>query len=104
MIGQKDKTIALEILRQLGGNRFVAMTGAKNFILGQDALRFDLPAGVTKEGINVVVITLTPADEYRVAFFRKHGFSVKLISAANGVYCDNLCDVFTDHTGILTSL
>ncbi|HFN7312713.1 TPA: hypothetical protein ACHGUK_004268 [Escherichia coli] len=42
------KFVATEILNQLGGNRFIAMTGAKNFTCfdenGESGLCFRLPS------------------------------------------------------------
>jgi hypothetical protein len=35
--------IEQEILRQLGGNKFIAMTGAKNFVAGDGILAFRIP-------------------------------------------------------------
>ena len=36
-------TIATTILQQLGGSRFIAMTGAKNLVAEENALIFRLP-------------------------------------------------------------
>ena len=36
-------TIANTILEQLGGNKFIAMTGAKNFLSNGSTLRMTLP-------------------------------------------------------------
>ncbi|AXF77019.1 hypothetical protein AV903_14875 [Erwinia tracheiphila] len=42
---QMSKEIAVEILNQLGGNKFIAMTGAKNFVwLENGGLIFKLPS------------------------------------------------------------
>ena len=38
-------TTAATILEQLGGNKFRAMTGAKNFLDGGSYLSFHLPRG-----------------------------------------------------------
>lgn len=45
------KEIATTILKQLGGNRFLAMTGAKHLAYGDNDLRFRLPKA--KDKINL---------------------------------------------------
>lgn len=39
--------VANEILRQLGGDRFVIMTGAKMILGGSDFLQFGMPRALT---------------------------------------------------------
>ena len=100
------------ILQQLGGNKFIAMTGAKHLAGHPDALSFKLPARFAKDNINWVKITLTPMDVYHVEFgrilpgnYRKGTMpSLKMIDTVDNVYCDNLQDVFTDRTGLDTHL
>ncbi|EES0484193.1 hypothetical protein ACN662_005697, partial [Escherichia coli] len=66
------KFVATEILNQLGGNRFIAMTGAKNFAYfdedGECGLSFRLPSKFAMNGINLVKIKLTFSDTYQVTF------------------------------------
>lgn len=94
--------IAKTILEQLGGNRFVIMTGAKQFVASENSLTFRLPKA--KLGINLVRIVLTPRDEYDVQFLKIRGTNVTQVVKAEGVYVENLRDVFTDNTGLHTSL
>ncbi|ELO20746.1 hypothetical protein SEEE0116_09994, partial [Salmonella enterica subsp. enterica serovar Enteritidis str. 648900 1-16] len=51
------KFVATEILNQLGGNCFIAMTGAKNFAYfdedGECGLSFRLPSKFAMNGINL---------------------------------------------------
>lgn len=103
-----NQEIARTILAQLGGNRFVAMTGARNFIAMEGGgLYFTLPrmSGVK---INRVRVTLTPADTYTVEFFRVYRArktdQQDLIARATDVYCDTLAATFEDVTGLATSL
>jgi hypothetical protein len=35
-----DMSVSHEILRQLGGNKFIAMTGAKNFVGSENSITF----------------------------------------------------------------
>ncbi|EGO4531881.1 hypothetical protein ITZ90_004999 [Escherichia coli] len=54
------KFVATEILNQLGGNRFIAMTGAKNFACfdenGECGLCFRLSSKFAMKGIHLVKI------------------------------------------------
>jgi hypothetical protein len=98
-------TVATTILAQLGGNHFRVMTGAKNFIGGENDLSFRLPgSGFAKDGINHVRITLTPLDLYDIEFSRVRGRSVKMLHRETGIYFDQLREVFRLHTGLHTSL
>jgi hypothetical protein len=96
--------VANEILAQLGGNRFVAMTGAKNFTGTENSLHFALPARFAKDGINRVVVALDPSDTYTVTFYRARGTSLKTIATDAMVYCDTLRATFTERTGLLCTL
>lgn len=96
--------LAQTILEQLGGRKFLAMTGANNLMTFDNGLQIKLPSNFATNGINVVRITLTPADEYDVEFGKLRGLNYKVIETVEGVYCDMLQDVFTSATGLLTSL
>ena len=68
-----NMVVANTILEQLGGRRFVAMTGARNFTAIDDqrgALSFKVPRA--KDGINAIKVTLTAMDDYTVEAFRSH--------------------------------
>ncbi len=97
-----DLTVANTILEQLGGRRFVAFTGARNFVGSGDTLTFSLPSGSTKDGSNRVKVTLTPLDLYTVETFSVRGTSFKAKSHMDGVYNDMLAKVFTSLTGLVT--
>jgi hypothetical protein len=97
--------VAQTILEQLGGNRFIAMTGAKN-LLSLDAeggLQFRIGRGAT-DGINCVRIELTSADLYTVKFYRVRGVSCVLVSEFFDVYADMLRTMITAHTGFRVTL
>ncbi len=93
-------TISETILQQLGGNKFIAMTGAKNFIGDKNTLRFTLPS----RKANRVVITLNIMDTYDMIFYRVRGIDVKWREEVEGVYADQLQKVFTSRTGLFTQL
>lgn len=94
--------IAQTILEQLGGKRFIIMTGAKNLGAGENYLSFKI--GRNPKGVTHVKITLTPMDLYDMEFFKVRGTSFKKVSEIDGVYFDQLQDIFTDRTGLYTSL
>lgn len=75
------KSVATEILRQLGGNRFIVMTGAKSFSYfdenGECGVTFRLPSNFAMKGINLVKIKLDFTDTYQVKFSRVRGAEVK---------------------------
>lgn len=93
--------VAETIRQQLGGARFAVMTGAKNFVAGENMLLFSVGRGA-KAGINKVRVTLDPSDTYTVEFFRIRGVNVKTIAKHSDIYCDQLQDVFTSETGFYT--
>jgi hypothetical protein len=97
--------IANTILQQLGGNRFLAMTGARDLVAVPDALVMRLPRGA-RGGVNSVVVRLDTDDTYTVLFNRRTnmGVNIRLISSANKLHADQLRQVFTEHTGLHTSL
>ncbi len=99
--------IANTILAQLGGRRFVAMTGASKLTVADSGLNFVLPSGFATDGINVVRITLTPADDYTIEFIRigrAPHYKTQIIKTLDMVYCDQLTDVFERTTGLRVSL
>ena len=104
----RNKEIAGEILRQLGGNKFIVMTGAKNLAYDESNLTFKI--GRNSKSINYVEIKLNGSDLYdmtfsRVSFSRKTGeVKNKIISTAKGIYNDMLQGCFTEATGLYTRL
>lgn len=97
-----DMTVSTTILEQLGGRRFLVMTGANNCIGSDNSLSFRIPAARNK--INCVRIELGSDDLYTMSFLRIWGTKVACIETISGVYCDMLRDIFEDKTGLLTSL
>lgn len=92
------------IMAQLGGNRFIAMTGAKNFLSHEDgALSFRLPG----RKINFMKITLKGKDLYDVEFGKVTAgktFTYKVVSSVPDVFCEDLQAIFTETTGLYTKL
>lgn len=95
---------AKTIVEQLGGNKFVSMTGAKNLVAGDMALTFRLPSQFAKDGINLVNIALTGSDEYNVTFSKVRGTKITVVSERRGLHAADLQPAFIDATGLRTSL
>lgn len=104
--------IANTLLAQLGGGRFIAMTGARESLaLSADqhtmgGLQFSLPPSLAKDRINKVRIFLELSDTYKVEAlavnYRVHDFDVK--GSCEGVFDDMLEAVFSDLTGLATRI
>jgi hypothetical protein len=102
--------VANTILEQLGGGRFVAMTGAKNLTACDEGLRMKLPGTLTRDRINWLEVKLDPSDTYTLTFAcerkpRGKAWAERtVIETVDMVYCDQLRDVFEQVTGLVTSL
>ena len=94
--------VAETILAQLGGNRFVTMTGARNFVGSSNKLQFKIPKN--QSSANFVTIELTPDDLYTVTFAKYRGLKVTTLKEFDGVYADQLRSIFERYTGLYTSL
>ena len=95
--------IANEIYRQLGGNRFRVMTGAKNMVSHEFALSMKI--GRNKTNANFMVVELNGNDLYNVTFAKltKMG-EMKSVKEYENVYNDMLVSIFESHTGMYTTL
>lgn len=96
--------IAKTILAQLGGNRFVAMTGSKDFVATENGLTFKLAK--VYNGISHVNVTLDCDDTYIVTFnkWNARKLDMHIVARHVGIYCDMLQDLFTNETGLYTTL
>lgn len=106
--------VANTILEQLGGNRFLAMTGANHLVADGSTLRMTLPKNASKA--NRLYITLDGDDTYTMRFFRftagrlnRKTYTwtddkIQEVELISGVYCDMLQDIFTATTGMITRL
>ena len=97
-----ESRIAKTILQQLGGNKFIAMTGAKN--LGASNKSLSMKIGRNSKSINYVVITLKSSDLYEMEFIRMRGAKRTVVKKVKGVYADQLQTMFTKYTGMNTRL
>lgn len=112
----RNHEIATEILRQLGGNRFVAFTGARDFIAIDNGLRFKI--GRNKSKTNRIEITLNGSDLYDMEFIAYRPYSVKIdykkgevrtieekretVRKFEDIFFDQLQELFTEVTGLYT--
>lgn len=107
--------VAQTILKQLGGNKFITMTGAKNLVADGNTLKMTLPRNRSKA--NTLWITYNRGkDSYKMEFLK---FSDLRVNARTGkvtdekfetikkygdVYFDQLQELFTSVTGMHTRL
>jgi hypothetical protein len=101
-------TVAQTILAQLGGQKFIAMTGAHSLCGSPDSLSMRLSTKLTKGRIGGVRITLDASDTYTLIAFklcRRDGL-LNVVEAfkESGIYCDQLAETFEEATGLLTRL
>lgn len=98
-----SQTIASEILNQLGGNRFLVMTGSKNLVATGNGLRLNLSRN--KAGAKWLSISLNGLDLYDLDFFTADkNFNLTSKAKFENVYCDQLQSIFTQVTGLYTKL
>ncbi len=102
------------IFSQLGGNRFVVMTGSKDFVGFDRTLSMSLAKNSSRA--NRLSITLDSDDTYSMRFYRiTHGHvnrrtgkwideKIEEIKRFSCVYCDQLQEAFTRVTGMYTHL
>lgn len=97
--------IAATILRQIGGRRFVAMTGSHDFINLGNGLRMSLSRNKTSAN-RLEIIYDEGADLYNMRFYRQSFIrktfecQTKDIKTYEGVYWDMLEDIFSEVTGM----
>ena len=94
---EEKMAIAEEVVKQLGGRRFILITGAYDFLAADSGVRFKLLAGFNKQGISLVEVTLEPSDTYRVRFEAAGGM---IVSEHENIYNDQLRELFTSETGL----
>ena len=99
-------TVAKTILEQLGGPRFLVMTGARGLVGSENSLSFKVPNAAKK--ITQVIITIMPSDTYKMEFINcrmaAHGLKREIISSFDDVYCDQLQKIFTEETALYTHI
>lgn len=115
---ENTRTVAKEILAQLGGKQFLMMTGCRDLVGDENSLRMRLAKN--KSRANFLQITLGGDDLYEMRFFyyregrykvlHKEGKVVEIpekeeeVKRFEGVYCDMLYSLFTEVTGLETRM
>lgn len=106
--------IANTIIAQLGGSKFTAMTGSKNFAAIKNGVTMNLARNIS--GANRLEITLNAGDTYDMRFYRytrgrmnlktftTSPDKIKEIKSYSDIYADQLQGIFTDVTGMDTHL
>lgn len=90
------------ILQQLGGNKFVAMTGANTFVAGWNKLTMKLTRN--QSAATHLTIALQANDLYSVTFWKLRGVKVSTVIVFEDTEAAYLVEVFTQVTGQHTSL
>lgn len=102
------------ILQQMGGNKFIVMTGSKNFIGDGNTLRMTLAKNYSKA--NRLEVTLEADDLYTMRFYKytagrlnKKTWSwtedkVEEVYTVSGIWFDQLQEIFTNVTRMYTYL
>ena len=98
-----NQSQAKTLLRQLGGNKFIMMTGAKQMSIGKDGLTMKI--GRNSKSITHVAIDLDRGkDLYIMKFIRVRKGIPKVVKQYDSVYADNLNNIFEKETGLYTRL
>ena len=92
--------VAQTILDQLGGRRFIAMTGATCIADGNTLIVKFKGSSIA----NIMYVTLNSLDLYDVQIAKYRGMNVKVVSETSGAYSDMLRPIFEKTTGLRTSL
>lgn len=101
---RESSEIGKTILQQMGGpGRLSVMLGAKHFTLLPNGVMFRWPNKERNRG-NAVRITLRPDDTYDMEFLNVSGSSSKVVKKHEGVYNDQLVELFEKQTGWFLSI
>jgi hypothetical protein len=96
-------TVAQMILSQLGGNRFILMTGSKDFVGSENSLTFSFPK---KNKLNRMKIVLNEWDTYDIEFglYSPSKFEYEVRVIQKDLYAEALAPMFEKYTGMYTSI
>lgn len=100
----EGKTIAMQTLEYLGGvPRLQVMIGANNFIFDEKGavsfkfMKSEYPA-------NKLVLELNGLDLYVMKFVKVHGKREEVVREIDGLFFDQLKEIFEEETGLYLSL
>ena len=110
MNNERTQEVATTILQQLGGSKFVLMTGARHLGFGnergQDYLSITLPTKAKEHPNKVRIFYDAGLDLYNMEFLRVNyrTHEVKFIDNAEGVDVEQMRYTFERLTGLYLSL
>ena len=90
------------ILKQLGGNKFLITTGVNNLKQYKNSLLMTLPKNKSKA--NKLQIILIDYNLYTLKFLKETKMGIKEVNTFSGVYGNQLTELFTQITGLYTTL
>ena len=105
-----DTSKGNEILRQLGGRRFMMMVGGKQPTWDDKKNELSMKIGKNSLGANWFVVHLNPKDLYNLRFESRrmnrktYDMSIKVKAERYDVYADQLQDIFEKATGLYTHM
>ena len=97
-----NKEVVETTLRQLGGNKFVVMVGAKNIGGDNTTLSFKFMRNSSKS--TYCQITLNGSDLCDIKFGHIRKFVYTVDKEFNDIYNDQLVEIFERYTGLRTKL
>lgn len=92
------------IMQQLGGNKFVAMTGANTMSFYEKDKSFTFKIMKNAKKVTHVKIKLNARDLYDIEYLNIRGMNMKTVAEAHDVYASELRKNFEENTGLYTSL
>ena len=93
-------TVAQNILNQLGGSKFIAMTGATCLSDGTTLITKFKGSRLA----NIMYVTLTENDTYDVKICKFRGTTVTTVKEFSNAYADMLKPIFEQTSQLRTSL
>lgn len=98
----KNPEIAKTILQQMRGmGRLKCMTGANNFLDHGNGVSFRFKGSKVA---NYCLVTLDANDTYSFELGKIHGMNYNVKKSYNGIYNDQLVEIFERDTGLYLSL
>lgn len=98
------KEIAQTTLYALGGtSRLNIMIGAKNFTCDNETGCLTFHFKMCRKA-NIVSFEVTSLDEYKITFYQSKKFDVVKVKEIDGVYIEQLKEIFEDFTGLYLTL
>jgi hypothetical protein len=94
--------VAVTILEQLGGNKFITMTGAKCWTYDETSITFKI--GRNSGKVQFFKVTLNALDLYDLEFYKHIKDEKRMIEEVKGVFNDQLQEIFNRVTGMDTHL